>query len=391
LTVRVLFVATSFPLYEDHWSGTFVAVQARALSRLGCEMTVLAPRGPNAAAHERLGPLDVHRFAYLPRPLERLAYGGGIPANLRASPWLWAAVPPFVASLSAAVSRHAATADIVHAHWTFAGAVCASLPFRKTKPLVVSLHGSDLAQANGLYARAARRVFARADAIVVHSSEMRERALAAGASPERLLQIAHGVEVDLFWRASEVRETTRLLAVGRLSHEKGFDVLLDALRQIPPTAKWELEIVGEGPLRAELARQAEASGLRRVRFLGGLPPTQLRERLAAADVLVVPSRREGFGVVALEGMAAQLPVIATTVGALPEIITPNETGLLAPPDDAPALRDALLSLLHDRARARTLGEHGRRVVEDRYSARVVNEPLAQLYQRLLPPKSARTV
>ncbi len=382
MTVRVLFVATSFPLYEDHWSGVFIAVQARALAALGCAVTVLAPRGPNAAEHEQLGPLVVHRFPYLPRSLERLAYGGGIPANLQADPGLWLTVPPFVAALARAVSQHAAQADIVHAHWTFAGSVCARLPFRKQVPLVVSLHGSDLARSTGLYARASRMVFERAAAIIVHSNQMRTRALAAGARPDTLLQVPHGIEIDLFRTGGTTGPTTRLVAIGRLSEEKGFATLLNALRQLPPAADWSLDIIGEGPLRGDLERRAAELGLRSIRFLGGLSPARVRERLAASDLLVMPSWREGFGVVALEGMAAGLPVVGTAVGALPEIVAPGVTGLLVPPAEPASLSAALAELIADPNRRRAMGAAGRHVVSERYAANVVNQPVNELYRRL---------
>jgi len=379
--VRVLFVTTSFPLYEDHWSGVFIAVQARALVKLGCQVTVLAPHFAGAPTHEQQGSLEVYRFRYLPPAWEKVAYGGGIPANLAADQSLWAAIPAFAGGLAWSLSRLISQADIIHAHWSFSGVVAAGLSAARKRPMIVSFHGSDLA---GRMARAAIWAAHAAKAVVVHSSEMRQRALIAGVEERKIILLPHGVEIEAFSQAPGNLDMPRILAVGRLSQEKGFDVLLQAVAEFPPDVQWKLDLIGEGPESGALSGWSKAHGLeQKINFLGPLPHSQVCQRMSKADLLVIPSRREGFGVTLLEGMASALPIVGTRVGAMPEIIVEGETGRLVHPENPRLLSQALMRMLVNPESRRAMGLRGRRAVEEKFSATAVNRPLAQLYGDLL--------
>jgi glycosyltransferase involved in cell wall biosynthesis len=249
--------------------------------------------------------------------------------------------------------------------------------------LVISFHGSDLARSAGPLAALARRACHRGDAFVVHSDEMRARALGFGAPANRLLSIPHGVDLDEFTPPADRAGPPLIVGVGRLSEEKGFDLLLAALAKLPTGLDWRCELVGEGPQRAALAELAQRLSLTgRVRFVGPLPPSEVRLRLAAAHLLAAPSRREGFSVVALEAMAAGLPILATTVGALPQLVAADESGVLVKAGDAAELAAALARLLADAELRRRLGAAGRRRAEA-YALTRVNAPLVELYRRLV--------
>ena len=148
--------------------------------------------------------------------------------------------------------------------------------------------------------------------------------------------------------------------VGRLQPEKGADVFLAAVARVlhaAPNAR--ILVVGDGPERGGLEALARSLGLDgRVEFLGERPDA--RELIAGLDVLVVSSRSEGSPLVALEAMEAGVPVVATAVGGIPDQIQHGRTGLLVPPDAPEDLAAAIVDLLADPARARALGEAGRR-------------------------------
>ncbi|MCU1346198.1 MAG: glycosyl transferase, partial [Acidimicrobiia bacterium] len=131
----------------------------------------------------------------------------------------------------------------------------------------------------------------------------------------------------------------QLLAVGRLVHEKGFDVLIEAVAE----TQLPLILVGDGPLRAELEDLA-ARRHAPVRFVGAVPPSALAHLYIEARAVVVPSRREGFGLVAAEALASARTVIASRVGGLVDIVTPGVNGTLVPPDDPATLAEALRQL-----------------------------------------------
>ena len=157
-----------------------------------------------------------------------------------------------------------------------------------------------------------------------------------------------------------------LLFVGRLRIRKGVEVLLEALRELRleiPGAV--LRIAGDGEHRAALERAAAALGPA-VAFLGTRDASQVRTLLRCAAALVVPSIYEGMPLVVLEAMEAGVPVVASAVSGIPEVVVDGETGWLVPPEDPEALAHALEEVLTDPEEARRRGEAGRRRVAERY-------------------------
>ncbi|HLN42613.1 MAG TPA: glycosyltransferase family 4 protein [Acidimicrobiales bacterium] len=167
-------------------------------------------------------------------------------------------------------------------------------------------------------------------------------------------------------------------AVGRLAQEKGYPVLLQALRALPGC---RLVFVGDGVDRAGLEAQVDELELtERVTFAGWVePPWTARW---AVDVLAVPSFTEGFPLVIVEAMLAGIPVVASNVGGIPEMVVDGETGLLVPPGDAPALAAALERLLGDPELRAAVAARSRSVAEQSYTASAMAKNFEALYRRL---------
>ena len=166
-----------------------------------------------------------------------------------------------------------------------------------------------------------------------------------------------------------------ILALGRLHQDKAFDVLIRALSRLPHV---HLVIAGEGPERARLSRLARKQGVSgRLHLLGWRDDTGAL--LAAADVLACPSRIEPLGNVVLEAWSARRPVVAASAHGPRELITPNQTGLLIPPEDPTSLADALATVLEDKSHAAALAEAGRA----RYEACFAEGPVVALWRRFL--------
>ena len=174
-----------------------------------------------------------------------------------------------------------------------------------------------------------------------------------------------------------------LLGLGRLVPQKGYDVALRAfasVRERHPDAV--LVIAGEGPERTELERLGQELGLgESVRFPGRAG--DVAAWLQRAEVLVHPARWEGFGLVLLEAMLASLPVVATRVSAIPEIVVDGETGLLVPANDSVALAAALGHVLDDPALARQLAEAGLARARRDFSVERMATATAEVYRRAL--------
>ena len=165
------------------------------------------------------------------------------------------------------------------------------------------------------------------------------------------------------------------LALGRLHRNKAFDILVRAMSALPEV---HVVIAGEGPERASLLALAHGEGVAgRLHLLGWRADTAAL--LAAADILVCPSRHEPLGNVVLEAWSARRPVVATTTDGPCELITPGTDGILVPPEDPDALAAAAGALLNDTDRARSLAEAGRL----RYEAEFAEAPVVARWQHFL--------
>jgi glycosyltransferase involved in cell wall biosynthesis len=158
----------------------------------------------------------------------------------------------------------------------------------------------------------------------------------------------------------------RLIAVGRLSAEKGIGGLLEALYLMLPEQRPALVIVGDGPMRDELDVMVERLGLGKlVTFLGRLPEPDTLAEIARSDILVLPSFMEGLPIVLMEAMALGKPVVATRVAGIPELVTDGESGLLFTPSDWTELAEKLSMLVIDQGLRQRLGKSGpQRIARD---------------------------
>jgi glycosyltransferase involved in cell wall biosynthesis len=217
-----------------------------------------------------------------------------------------------------------------------------------------------------------RHAYRCAHAIVANSSAGRTVLEHEGVPGERIKIIANGViangiTVERLARVPGVRPVRTILTVANLRREKAHEVLLRAAAILAP-ARPDLRflIAGDGPRAAELRALADTLGLAdRVEFLGHVE--DVPALAGRADAFVLPSRSEAFPNAAMEAMAAGLPVVASAVGGLLDLIDHGRTGLLVPVDDAGALAAAIDQLAADPARAAQLGATAREDVIDRYS------------------------
>jgi glycosyltransferase involved in cell wall biosynthesis len=215
---------------------------------------------------------------------------------------------------------------------------------------------------------------------VVANSQAAARCLAAERVPARRVHVVpNGIDPAAYEPCEHDRPVRRIVTVANLRTEKAHDVLIDAaalvLKRYPDA---EFVFAGGGPRRAALEALARLRGVAgQIRFLGHCE--DIPRLLAGCDLFVLPSRSEAFPNGVLEAMAAGLPIVATRVGGITELIEHQRTGVLVPPDDVRALAFAILDLVQWRNHARELGRAARRVVETRYSYRRMVEQFERLY------------
>jgi glycosyltransferase involved in cell wall biosynthesis len=245
------------------------------------------------------------------------------------------------------------------------------------------------------------RLLARwTDAIICCSDYQREVAGAQEHFPAgRAVTIHHGVDIGRF--PARVDRTslraslglrpgwTTVGTVGRTVKEKGHATLLDAVPQILRAhPRVQFLIVGDGPLRQALeARLAGTPHREHVCFAGARP--DIPEMMAAMDLFAFPSVSEGFGIALVEAMASSIPVVASRIRPLTEIVVDGQTGRLVPAGDAAALADALNQLIANPDLARSLGRRARLAVEDHFTDRLMVRAHEDLYWKLHQAAVAR--
>lgn len=282
----------------------------------------------------------------------------------------------------------AARADVIHVHSAkagFLGRFAAALR-RRRENCVFSPHGWSWWAASGreaaLYVRLERLAARWCRTIVTLSGQEREAGLRAGVGrPEQYVVVPNGVDLDRY-RVPRAPVRGRILMVGRLAPPKRPDLALRALAELRtriPEA--ELVLVGDGPLRPNAEALASELGLgESVSFLG--KRDDVAPLLAETDCALLASDYEGCPLAVIEAMAAGVPVVATGVGGVPELVERGRTGIVTAPGDAAALAAGLEEVLGNPGRARTMGVAGRRVAEERLSLPHMVDRLVALYEEV---------
>jgi glycosyltransferase involved in cell wall biosynthesis len=291
-------------------------------------------------------------------------------------------------------SLAAARPDVVHSYLAFANMLVAvAAPWAGVPVVILSQRSSYEASMTPFWRRVARWGHRRASHVIVNSESARREELAAG-QPERTITcVPNGVALPAA-SAAPARALLGLpagplaLCLAQLAHEKAHSGLLEAwprVRDAVPGAA--LGLVGDGPLRDSLERQAARLGIAdSVLFLGFRHPAT--PFLVAADVVVLPSLTEGLPNALLEAMALARPCVATAVGGIPELIEHGSSGWLVKPGDPGSLAEGLTSLLRDPERARAFGDAARERVRERFSIARMVEATERVYAAVIPSSSA---
>lgn len=282
--------------------------------------------------------------------------------------------------------------SVVHTHLAHADLYGALGAAAAGAALVSTKHNDDPFRAGAFrfvertLTRRAQRVIAITDALARFNVER------VGLPGEKMRVVHYGLDhapADDGLPSPELPAEARVVvAVGRLVEQKGHDVAVRALGRLRarhPGAV--LVVLGEGPLRGQLEQLAADLGISSSVILPGNVPG-VGAWLARAEAFVHPARWEGFGLVLLEAMLAGLPVVATRVSSIPEVVSDEETGLVVPPDDDAALSDALDALLSDPARCTRMGARGLERAREEFSVRRMVDGTLAVYEEALARREA---
>lgn len=390
---RILFLAHSFPRHPGDAAGSFLLRLAVALRDAEVDVRVLAPSAPGLPPTDAIEGIPVTRYRYAPAPLETLAYTGNMAADVAASLGGKLALAGLLASGMRCALGEARRwrPNVVHAHWWFPGGLVGLGACGVTGvPLMTTLHGSDVRLAVGAGAAhpAFRRVLRGSSVVTAVSSWLAREARRL--APSAAIEVAPmPVRDDIFTPDPAARAAdARFLFVGRLNEQKGVVHLLDALARMRHRAT--LDVVGDGPDRDALLAQSARRGLvDRVQWHRAVPHDALPGLYRQSTALVLPSRDEGLGLVAVEAHLCGTPVIGADSGGIPDVVRHRETGLLAPVGDAGALAQAMDALLDRDDRGLAWGEAGRRAAVATFAPAAVARRYVQLYATAVERQGGR--
>jgi glycosyltransferase involved in cell wall biosynthesis len=366
--VRALFVTTGYPTPSSPAGGIFVREHARAAAAHADVAVLHLDRSPDHTGLPRVVRVEGEPFATW-----RVTYPwSSTPASMALH---------FVAAARGwnAVRRAGFRPDLVHSHFFLAGVAGDLLARALRVPAVVTEHWSiflpdDPMRLTPSLRRGAAFAFRHADALLPVSEALRRGIEAEGLWARRVRVVPNAVDTDLFMPGGDTRNG-RLLAVGLLYEAKAYDLLLSAVAALDVG----LDIVGDGPLRSELETLAESLGVAdRVAFHGLLPKPEIARLMREAELFVLASHYENNPCSLIEALSSGLPVVATAVGGVPELVT-EANGRLAQPGDAESLATQIRAALdgaYDRAAISADAGH-------RYGAATIGDMLADVYASVL--------
>jgi glycosyltransferase involved in cell wall biosynthesis len=216
---------------------------------------------------------------------------------------------------------------------------------------------------------------------------MRNELISLGIPQEKIDVLPNGININQFYPLGE-KEENLVLFVGRVCREKGIFTLLKAISSLKTSVK--LAIIGpqncdqqQFDNMLELIKKENEKGKHRITYLGAKNREEIIEWYRKASLLVLPSQREGLPMVILESLACETPVVATSVGGIPEIFSHNECGILVPPNSPLKLAEAIQFLLDNKDIRTKFGKKGRIMVIEKYSMDKVVEKLCKIYNEAI--------
>ena len=414
--MKVLVIGSVYPRFQEDAEVPWLRTSIAHLKKAGVDIQVLAPAYKGLKSHDIDG-THVNRFRYAPANWEILTHEEGAPSKMASKPWLQLLAIPYIINGFIQCLRVCRKwkPDVIHAHWPFPHAYIALGAAKLFKiPLVLNFHGAELllirkkkwvkpllkfaiGQAQAVFANSsftASKIKALRNVNVEWSpygttleDNKDESGVILSETKDPVTIVPHPVNGKF-----------KILFVGRHIERKGICYLIEAAKHLPRD-KFEIRIVGVGDLTEQLKQQAALLDERRetkdertqsasIIFTGKLSPEALANEYKTANVFTLPAivdhkgDTEGLGVVLIEAMELGLPIVASNVGGIPDVIVDGESGILVPEKDPVALADAFKCLEADPTLIQKLLAGARKRIEECFTWDGIIERQIEVYKRL---------
>ncbi|SHM89969.1 Glycosyltransferase involved in cell wall bisynthesis [Fibrobacter sp. UWR3] len=402
--MKVLVIGSVYPRFHEDAEVPWLRTSIAHLKQAGVEIQVLAPAYKGLKSHEIDG-VKVNRFRYAPAGFEFLTHEEGAPSKMASKPWLQLLAIPYIISgffKCIAICRKFKP-DVIHAHWPFPHAYIALGAAKLFRiPLVLNFHGAEL-----LLIRKKKWVkpllkfaIGQAQAVFANSSFTAGKIKALRNvdvewSPYGTTLESGEISAEPTQAPHPVNGKFKILFVGRHIERKGICYLIEAAKYLPRD-QFEIRIVGVGDLTDKLKTQAaEVSttpDAANIIFTGKLSPEALANEYRTANVFTLPAivdskgDTEGLGVVLIEAMELGLPVVASNVGGIPDVVVDGVSGILVPEKDPQALANAYKRLAAEPELQKQLLEGARKRIDECFNWSKIVERQIAVYEKIKSKK-----
>jgi len=429
--MKVLVIGSVYPRFQEDAEVPWLRTSIAHLKKAGVEIQVLAPAYKGLKSHDIDG-THVNRFRYAPASWEILTHEEGAPSKMASKPWLQLLAIPYIINGFFQCIRICRKwrPDVIHAHWPFPHAYIALGAAKLFRiPLVLNFHGAELllirkkkwvkpllkfaiGQAQAVFANSS---FTAGKIKAIRNVDVEWSPYGTTLETSRLqgecrngkficrydrtaAPDAEGVKDEQLPVPHPVNGKFKILFVGRHIERKGICYLIEAAKYLPKD-KFEIRIVGVGDLTEQLKQQAALLDERRetkdertqsasIIFTGKLSPEDLANEYKTANVFTLPAivdhkgDTEGLGVVLIEAMELGLPIVASNVGGIPDVVVDGESGILVPEKDPAALADAFKRLEADPTLIQKLLAGARNRIDKCFTWDGIIERQVEVYKRL---------
>lgn len=398
--LRVLIITSKFPRFKGDPQPPFTYDLSKELVNKGTDVHVIAPHDKKAKRKDFFDGIHTYRFKYFFTKMQKLAYGPGIPANLRTS-WLARFQMPFFTLSQLFFVRKIAkkiNPDIIHVHWAFPQGLSAMFT---SKPYIVTIYGGEVfLSKNYRLVWLLNKIIKKSKKAFAITNGLRNLMYKFGVKSE-VHTIPLGVDTKKFHpNVKGTREIKKkyckknelmILCVGRLVEKKGIHYLLPAFSKVlEKVPNCKLVIVGDGYMHNSLLEQTKKLKIEeKIVFAKEINHKELPKYYCAADLFVLPSiidktgNRETQGVVYLEAMACKTPVIGTNTGGIPDVISNNKVGVLVPQKNTEKLAEQMIKFLKNSKLRKSYAGNAYKHVLTNFTWQNIAEKYTKEYKRCL--------
>jgi len=394
MNISVLALTSVYPRFNEDAEVPWLRIFMRELAARGCNVHIAAPSYNGLKSH-RIDGIPVHRYRYAPAGLEFLTHDEGAPSKIARNPLLQLLAVPYVisGSLKTLLLCRKLKPDIIHVHWPFPHAFMALFArffCRRTK-IVLTFYSAELllAKKKKWIRPILKRFIKRADSVIAISAFAKDTV--KNIFNREIEILPYGTTLRNVSGTVNTRSPSdkfRILFVGRHIERKGIEYLIKAAASLDPNI-YQVRIVGQGDLTERLKAQAAKEAPEQAVFLGKISNEDLENEYRNAGCFILPAiidsrgDTEGLGVVMIEAAEYGVPVIASAVGGIVDIIIDGKTGLLVKEKSPQELADAIQRLREDPDLSKRLADDCRKHVNEFFSWERITEKQMAIYKNVI--------